>query len=691
MPGIGMCVSLWKGIAMSQNWYGEALCKIHFDMHTPHTVERVGEEFDAPAFADSLVRAGAEAVCFFSRCAYGWSYYPTKIGSRHPNCRRDLLGEATEACKARGIRVLAYMAIDVMVAEAAAAHPEWRCRNMDGTFYVVESPVAQRHIMCICGAFTDEYLLPLIEEIGRAYPVDGFFLDGMYQAYWNPCCCDSCAKEYGHPVPDGPDHPDVGAFRLHKLDMLWKFHEKATRTAQSVRPELILATNWHGRAGWAKSPWPGSTCLTGDDSVTINHSLAAARQLDAWAWRGIPCDVMTARMLWWWQDWTTRPAATLKTEAATSIAHGGKLFVGDLLEPVTAMPNPGVMDVIKSTFTFARERAALASDAEPLADVAILLSNEVFRSRPELRETPGDAMCGSYLALTEGGWTTHILHEDDLPDRLARYKTLVVPEQPALGQGVAHAVRDFVAGGGSLVVTGETPLDDAGDKFVLGEVLGLEPAGETGWDRAFVDPDDLKLEGFPPAWEENRAIVPVMQEPVACRISGARALAALISPGPEYQIGARPPGERSEYPAVTVNSLGNGKAVYASMALATDFWKRGNSGAKHLLNALVTHVTPEPTVEVDAPANLDVTLAEQPGKFLVHLVAYTPERRHEKPPVVERTPPVGPVTVRVRAAGKPVSVKLEPGGEDLDFEWDDGVVTTRLERIKIHGCVVLHF
>jgi len=675
---------------MAKNWYGDVLCKVHFDMHTPGVVERVGEEFDAARFAGLLADAGAEAVCFFSRCAYGWSYYPTRIGNVHPHLKRDLVGEASRACKDAGIRLIAYMAIDCMVPEAAQKHPEWRYRKADGSLQAIKSELAERPIMCLCGPYLEGFLIPQMQEIARNYPVSGLFLDGMYVGYWEPCYCDFCRKDYGGPMPDRPDHPDWHRFRSHKLKKLWELHEKATRAVQAVRPDLILATNWHGRSGWALRPWEGSTCLTGDAPVEGNHALEAACQLDAWAWRGIPCDVMNARMLWWWSDWTTRPGATLRTEAASSIAHGGSLFVGDLLDPVRVTPNPSVMELIGDTFAFAKKRAHLARGAEPAADVAIYISREGLRDHPELVEVDAGPWRGSHLALTEGGWTRHILHDGDLEGNLTRYKTLLIPEQGALPSGVKEIVRSFVESGGALVVTGETPLEAPG-KFLLGDILGIEPTADPGWDRAFVDPREAALEGFPPAWEANRAVFPVLAKPVAVRPVSCEVKSFLFGPGPAYQFGACPPGPKSQYPAVTLRKLGKGRAAYVSLPLAREFWKRGSPNARHLLNAVIALVTPEPTVRVEAPASLDVALARRKNELLVHLTAYTPERRDQRPPLVERTPPVGPISLRVRAESRPVEVRLEPEGVPLDFQWDSGVVSARVEKIEIHGCVVLRF
>lgn len=118
---------------MSENWYRQIIRKIHFDMHTPGSVEAVGRDFDPIAFAHAIKEAGAEAVCFFARCGYGWSYYPTKVGLPHPHLKRDVFGDGVKAIKDAGIRVIAYVAIDTIPAPLAEKHPEWCSRKPNGS------------------------------------------------------------------------------------------------------------------------------------------------------------------------------------------------------------------------------------------------------------------------------------------------------------------------------------------------------------------------------------------------------------------------------------------------------------------------------------------------------------------------------------------------------------------------------
>ncbi len=202
-----------SGIAHAHNWYAGTYRKIHFDMHTPSTVANVGAGFDAEHFVQAVKNSGAEAVSYFSRCTYGWSYYPTQIGVSHPNLRCDLFGDGTKAMKRAGFRVLAYYAVDYLPKPLAGKHPEWCHVGADGT---INSEQDGRVLACLSGAFPREYLLPQLLEIANRYPVDGFFLDGGYTFIRQPCYCLRCVRAYGQPIPRGEDDRRHARPPLHK-------------------------------------------------------------------------------------------------------------------------------------------------------------------------------------------------------------------------------------------------------------------------------------------------------------------------------------------------------------------------------------------------------------------------------------------------------------------------------------------
>jgi uncharacterized lipoprotein YddW (UPF0748 family) len=119
----------------------------------------------------------------------------------------DVLEHLTREAHAQGIKVDAWL-VDFAEGEHGAAfreHPEWAMLNPDGTTTASETlGVAKRHYpyVWMCPArrpgYTDQWLLPMIEEIAANYAVDSIHHDYVrYPGDVAPegyCFCDYCLK-----------------------------------------------------------------------------------------------------------------------------------------------------------------------------------------------------------------------------------------------------------------------------------------------------------------------------------------------------------------------------------------------------------------------------------------------------------------------------------------------------------------
>jgi hypothetical protein len=143
-------------------------------------------------------------------------------------------------------------------------------------------------------------------------------------------------------------------------------------------------------------------------------------------------------------------------------------------------------------------------------------------------------------------------------------------------------------------------------------------------------------------------------------------------------------------PVITVRRLGKGKVI----AIHGDFFR--NYFAMHFprirscLEDLVTRLNIEWTVELAAPAWVEVICRRQDGALMVNLLnrasgeTLSPQRT-----IVEDLPSVETVTVAVRAATPPSSVILEPDGTPLPWNYADGIIGVTLPAVRIHDIVAI--
>ncbi len=678
---------------MSENWYKQVIRKIHFDMHTPESVENVGKDFDPQAFAKAIKEAGSEAVCFFARCAYGWSYYPTKVGLPHPHLSRDVFGDGTKAMKSLGIRVIAYVAIDNIPKPLAEKHPEWCSRNPDGSARAGHGSGT----MACPNVFIDNLLIPQFIEITELYPVDGFFLDGVYQYFGNVCYCETCKKSYGQEIPKEPNDPNWRAFRHWQVHRIWSILGKAEEEVKNVNPDCLMGVNWMSSIKWSVPPPESMGYLTGDPPLH-NGTFETAFNLSAWAWRDKPADLMTERMLHHWQDFTCRTPETIQTEYATSLAGGGKLFIGDLLKPVDVKPDPEVIKLHRKCFDFAIERGELIRDTKLLSDIAILSSPETIRQNiPNwaIDETP---LRGAYLALIEDGLTVDILYDDDLEDSINRYKALVISEQRFIGRKSASFIKGFVESGGGLVVIGAIPKivdpnepDLYANISMFEEILGLKYQGDHPYNMGYLLLRNTKAEGFWRDIDDFRPPIPVHGRSVNVSIVDAEMLAPFTAPGQTYQIGAMPPGDTSESPALALKQYGKGKVIFCALPMASDFWRRGNPGAKYVIQKMVRLVVDDLSIERIGSPSVQVYLNISNGKTIVHLISYQPDRRTGSPQVIESPSAVNGVRIKLAEQREPKAIYAKPGDKILHSQREGEYLIVQVPEFVIHTAIVFYW
>jgi len=160
----------------------------------------------------------------------------------------DLLAHLLPHAHARGMKVHAWLCDFVEGAGSAAVrqHPEWAQLNPAGTTSITEPRDKTRMFeqVAMCPArrpgFTDQWLLPLIEEIASTYPVDGIHHDYVrYTGNIGPdsyCFCDYCLN-------------DMVRWALLK----WETGPRERERTDFAKPRL--EANWEGTPDMIPAGW----------------------------------------------------------------------------------------------------------------------------------------------------------------------------------------------------------------------------------------------------------------------------------------------------------------------------------------------------------------------------------------------------------------------------------------------------
>lgn len=660
--------------------------QVHIDFHTSEHIPDVGARFDADRFVDTLKRAHVNSVNLFAKCHHGWSYYDTKIGARHPNLSFDLLRAQYDAVKAADIAAVIYYTCG-WEERSARLHPEWREVSPDGTFHCGgdgRSNDVGWKFMCFNTPYLD-HMTAQIRELAEAFPdADGYWLDIIHGS---ECTCTHCIASM---TEAGLDWENSADRRAHAYQVRDRYMRETNAAARIVNPDMPVFHN-------------SGHLPQGDREVLKHFSHLEIESLPTggWGYDHFPLSAAYARTLgkqylgmtgkfhtMWGEFGGYKHPAALKYENALMNAFGAGTSIGDQLHPSGEI-DPSTYAAIAEVYAEAEAKEPWTLDATQVVDIGLFSAASVAH-RGETGDAARDvhADLGAVRLLLE----SHLLF--DVVDRHAdfgNYKLLVLPDIIRPDAELADKLNAYVAGGGKLLLTGDSGLAADSDRMVI------DIGGEVG-ERSAYNPDYVLAE---PELRPDFVDSPVVMYGASRRLKATTgiSLGSVIDPyfnrAPKHFSSHQhtpPKVEASGFDA----GVTKGNVTYLAHQVFSIYWEKGAVTARQYVAKVIDRILgSDKTVEVGLPSHGRATLNRQPAqnRSVLHLLCASPISRGTyagKPiEVVEDIVTVPDVAVSVRVPGKVVKVTLEPQGKEVAFEAADGKVSFVVDRVAGHQMVVL--
>jgi hypothetical protein len=267
----------------------------------------------------------------------------------------------------------------------------------------------------------------------------------------------------------------------------------------------------------------------------------------------------------------------------------------------------------------------------------------------------------------------------------AAYRVLVLPDSVLCTESLAPKLEAFVSGGGSLLATHKSGLDESG-KFGSA-IFGVEAIGDAPFSPDFFVPGGGIGTGLPDAGH-----VMYLKGLEVKALAGAEVLARVQTPyfnrtWRHFCSHAHTPsaGEVG-YPS----AVKSGRVIYLAHPVFSQYQDCAPLWVKTIVGDALKQLLPTPVLEVDGPSCLISSLTHQPteNRHIVHLLGYIPERRGTRFDIIEEVLPIFEVKVRARVAGA-TSARLVPGGEALTLTVENGVASFTLPRLDGHAMIEL--
>jgi len=614
-------------------------------------------------------RLHANVLVIFARDPWGRTYYRNaSTGPNHPKMIGDLVRDALEEAKDRGIRVV------VMVGHTAnkylySIHSDWAQINRNGEIILLEHvPYYEENYepewpqLCINSPFIEHVKREVIEALKLG--VDGVFLDSFrYQPdIERACYCKWCNEkfkhEYGYEMPRDPDWKDS------RWRTLWNWRYKVVierlkelyELSKKYAPDKVFMYNSH------PGGWSGRTnrivelareymdvvfaeCSEVDhqppgfitEMVKLTRAMSGGKPV--WASRNYFHLYRTVS--------ATTPLA-IKQGLREAIIAGGSPWL--LVFSISYRQDPRVLEATEQVFKEHEQLEEYLDGAEPLRFAGIVASNitrdHYGRTQPQHYV---DEVRGFYHALTHSHIPVEFIADRDLENReyLEKYKVIILADTACMSDRSLQTIEEYVKNGGRVIATfnASTRNEEGIHRYDFGlrEVFGIEEIGEmkTPWSYIVLEEhpvlEDLPRE--PILWGDmsydftNTRVTPTLGWHILVRPLTAEKIAHIGYPGGEwgyeYTLGRSPPPIASELdtPAITLNEYGRGLALYFSGQLGRHYWRIGLPVYKSLITKPLIRLTGKPPVTVNAPETLAVEVFRQGERYIVHLLNHTYNQR----------------------------------------------------------------
>lgn len=643
---------------------------VHLDFHTSEHLT-VGDKFDSEAFVRTLTDASVNSIVVFAKCHHSWCYYPTKVGHMHPGLKFDLLGEQIKACRAAGIRVIAYIT-GAWSETDAIGHPEWRAVDPESGKPIYTShgkkidmlPGAPDEMrtdcfwsyLCLNGEYGEE-VKAITREVLDNYGVDGIFFDIMGLNI--PCACESCldgARALGYDVTSTEELKKYAIARRRRLlgelrDMIKEKDPRLTVFFNSGGADIDKPEYFEFSTHYEMENMP-SKSATGYDAIINRSKFFRETGKDVYG--------MTGKFhITWGEFGGFKHPEALVQEFMADIAYGVRCNVGDQLHPSGEM-NAETYRLIGKAYNQVKALEDYIDCGQTVSRLGLIL--------PESQEERE----GYAKLLSDCHYDYRVIVSTDV---LSELDYVIIASPIRLTEKAEYDLCEFIDKGGRIILFGHP---DGADRLL--EKLGYTSLGDSEYDQDYV---------YYPGTGDDALDSPILMYAHAHKFKmDGEQLAAVYEPyfsrtEAHFCSHRNTPNKLSaaDYPAIVLGE----RALCFAHRYGRQYFLYGNYWCRTLFHrAMKRFYSPE--AEFDGlPVFGRYTFYKRHDGYILNLLGLLPIQRRNCA-VLEDPIELGSITVRLKGI-KAAAVTVKPENESLPFSTADGDTVFTLPSLKGH-CLI---
>ncbi|EON77547.1 Beta-galactosidase [Lunatimonas lonarensis] len=690
-----------------------------------HTVLRETDvqDYDVDIVTNYVLKSGANVLCVNAGGITDFWQNPLPAANLNPFLKgRDILKDISEACKAKGIRVIGRVDFRGVVPEVYEKFPDWFAKNRDQRPMMMTYTKPHLHIACYNTPYRNDYANEYIGRVLQAYDLDGIWHNSP--GYDGICYCPYCQEAYK--AYNGRTIPVMGESSTEELDayMGWKryaadaYMDKIKRTIKSYGEDKVYTAEVFSMYEVGRRVNNGIDLKNAFDHFDILVSVAFltenaenihyedynyAQSIIKFLKSAAP--EREAVVMYGGNGTSHRlviePSLDVKIWLWEILAVGGRFWNCYFTNVPTIAYDTRNAFVEEDANHFVREHAELLAGHVPVSRIGIYYSRPTrLHYRNELLEEEqfGEAIKGMEAVLIE----SHIPHDFILSeqvsaDKLKAYHLVILPNVHCMAEAEVKLLTDYVNGGGNLLATYATSLlDQEGNPrkdFALSQLFGVNYGGER-WNTRKDNYQFISAPEHPLVAED--AVKTQLLHQYAYTLKTMPLSSAKVICHAVPTVHNQPPDKAwverlaSEHPTIVEHAFGKGKVIYFANQPDVTTHQMGHGDARNVLARAVNYLVGEENLpKSNAPSSVHMGWTrsiETPGKYVFSLVNTSSGPKRPTRELIS----VHQLSFRLPLPGQQlISHKILKNQGSIHVVGEPGFVTIEIEKLEDFVAVYL--
>ena len=638
---------------------------VHLDFHTSPDIENIGGEFNKEEFASTLKEAHVDLITVFAKCHHGLCYYPTKVGTMHPNLKFNLLKEQIEACHSVGVKAPIYITMGWSKKDADEHH-EWHhidfwsgepiffgSKPSDDLDEAIKD--CTWTTLCPVGGYK-QHLIDITKEICESFDVsDGVFYDICFMR--DACVCDSCKQGMIEMGLDPTKYADAQKYyRIKRLELMKDLND----LVHSYNKDAHVFYN--GGADMNRPEY---------------HPLQSHYELEdlPTAWGGYDLMPLRAKSFEkygklflgmtgkfhhsWGEFGGFKNKDALKYELADMVSVGASMSVGDHLHP-NGKIDKSTYNIIGHAFKYVDQLDEYAHNTRAYADLAIWLSHS----------SASDMGTSKILQIMHLEYDVVTSGED-----ISKYQCIIMPDKVTLSEDDKKQIAEYVKNGGKVIASYLSIFDE----------LGIKKLGKSEFDLDYIKCDI------------DEVVTPFLSYSSACvtECENGEVLAEVYEPyfnrtrrhfcgHKNTPFGSEP----ASYPAL----VRKGNVLYFAHPIFEAYDKSGNYILQKYIQRAIESIY-DKNVRVEnfySCGRLRLRKNEEKKFYALHLL-YAPPVNRGNVCLLEDFPEVNNIKITIKVNEKIKELISVPDNISIDFKQDGNEVSFTVNNLKLHKLIAIKY